>query len=208
MRQVLVRLEEAKEKESTAGLTGERLLAAFKSGQYAHTGQIVAVNRLQSGDLLSQTITIEAMGALERNTAWARRVYKPAVVVRKSFFVMVHGMCSGVFDTSDQATIKAKLETDNSGHHPGLEILGARWVSSVGRLTAQGQKKKYSSLILNVATPEMADRLIQKYLVEGGEMKKVERFDQTATSMQCYNCQEYCHMAKSCRNQIRCAECN
>lgn len=207
-RQILIRLEDGKERESTMGKAGDILLAAFRSGQHAHTGQIVAVNRLQSGDLLLQTTTISAREALEETTTWAKRVYKSAVVIKKTFPVMIHGMRISAFDVDDQAATRAKVEADNKGLHPGLVVRKTRWVSNVAKEVPRGLKPKlYSSLIINVATTTMVNDILDKGLVEGGEMKKVAFFEPSASSIQCFNCQEYGHMSKSCKNKTSCAEC-
>ena len=62
--------------------------------------------------------------------------------------------------------------------------------------------------MLHVATTKMANDLIKKHLIETSEMKRVKRFDQTTTAMQCYNCQKQEHMTKKCSNPTRCAECS
>ncbi len=165
-----------------------RILAAFKNEQkHASSGQIVAVNRLRSGDLLLQTTTQEAREALEKDTRWVSEVYGSAVVVRKFFSVMIHGMRVSEFDIGNQAAIKERIEIENRSLHSGLEVVKARWCQGVGAAVGRG-RKLYSSLVLYVATAEMADGLIRKHLIEASEMKRVERFDQAATAMQCYNC--------------------
>ncbi len=165
------------------------------------------MNRLRSGDLLLQTTTQEAREALEKDTRWVSEVYGSAVVVRKSFPVMIHGMRVSEFDTGNQAAIKERIEIENRSLHPGLEVVKARWCQGVGAAAGRG-RKLYSSLVLHVATAEMADGLIRKHLIEASEMKRVERFDQAATAMQCYNCQGQGHMARECPNPTRCAECS
>ncbi len=49
------------------------------------------------------------------------------------------------------------------------------------------ERKLYFSLILYIATTKITNDLIRKYLIETSEIKRVERFDQTATAMQYYN---------------------
>lgn len=81
---MLVRIENAKQGDSTKEMSGEDLLKRFKSAQHVHTGQIVAADRLLGDDMLLQTTTVEAREALGTDTtlAW---------IVRRSFPVMAHG---------------------------------------------------------------------------------------------------------------------
>ena len=77
-----------------------------------------------------------------------------------------------------------------------------RWLSNAWKT------KTYLSLVLEVSISEMADALIGNGLVDAKEAKIVARFDQAASPIQCYKCQDYGHMASSCRNETLCAECS
>ena len=63
-------------------------------------------------------------------------------------------------------------------------------------------------MVLNLPTLEMADTLILNGLVKAKEIKAVERFDQAASLTRYYRCQEYGYIARTCKNEVRCAECN
>ncbi len=207
-RQILVAIHREEERVAIEKMESGRILAAFKNEQrYTPSGQIVAVNRLRSGDLLLQTTTQEAREALEKDTKWVSEVYGSAVVVRRSFPVMIHGMRISEFDTGNQAAIKERIETENRSLHPGLEVVKARWCHGGNTVVGRG-RKLYSSLVLHVATAEIADSLIRKHLIEASEIKRVERYDQAAAAIQCFNCQGEGHMARSCPNPTRCAECS
>jgi len=60
-----------------------------------------------------------------------------------------------------------RIKEENSLLHPGLKIVGARWSSSAGKPAADGKKKRYSSLIVSVDTPEMVDEMIREGVVDG-----------------------------------------
>ena len=158
--------------------------------------------------MLLQATTVEAREALEQKTPWVTKEYKSAIVIRKSFPVMVHGMKISRFDENDQPTIRERIERGSKDLHPNLKVMKGRWSTSAWRPTVKGEKKRYSSLILDVATPEMADTLIRNGLINNNEAKIVERLDQSASLIQCYRCQEYGHMSTTYRNGIQCAECN
>lgn len=72
---MVVRIENAKERDSTKEMSGEDLLKRFKSAQHVHTGQFVAADRLLGDNVLLQTTTVEAREALEKDTTWAKKEY-------------------------------------------------------------------------------------------------------------------------------------
>lgn len=208
MRQILVRIEDPKERESTRGVESEEIVAGIRSARTGYTGEIVAANRLKSGDILLQVTTAEARETLERETSWLSEKYKSARVLRKSFPVMVHGVKISSVKADDLVATQGRIEEDNQILHPGLEIVGVRWISSALRPAANRTRKRYSSLVVSAATPEMADEMIRKGVVDTSQgMRLVEKYDQSASSIQCYRCQGYGHMATTCGGKICCAEC-
>lgn len=60
---------------------------------------------------------------------------------------------------------------------------------------------------MEVDSPEAANRLIEIGLSEGGEIKRVERFEASCKLTQCFNCQQFGHIAKSCKNTTVCGYC-
>ena len=79
-------------------------------------------------------------------------------------------------------------------------------MSSARKPARGGGKKLYSSLIIDVATEDMASGLVLRGLVEAGEAKKVAHYVHGAA--QCYKCQEWGYMAGYCKNEIKYAEYN
>lgn len=53
----------------------------------------------------------------------------------------------------------------------------------------------------------MANRLITEGLLEDYEMKHCERFSGDCQVTQCFNCQQYGHVLKACRNTAKCGHC-
>jgi hypothetical protein len=206
--QLLIRLLDQKEREATIGSAGEALIAKFQKGKHPKTDQIIAVNRLQSGDLLLQMATTEAKEALEQAVEWVAQAFPSAVLIRKTFGVIAHGIRITAFDTNSQEANRAKIERDNQDLHPGLKVIRTRWLGSAFKPTLDGKKKLFSSLIVYTATAEMADRLIRRQLIESQEIKTTERYDQASEIMQCFKCYGYGHMAFRCPNKTRCGVCN
>ena len=142
---------------------------AFQASSYKHALEIIAVNRIKSRDILLQVTLIEAREVLEREQSWVNTIYYSAVVVRKSFGVVVHGVRVSIFNTKNQQAIKEKIQRENRALHPNLDIVEGRWLTGT-----YIPEKAYSSFIVSVALLIIADDLIRKGLVEVGEMKLVE----------------------------------
>jgi len=65
----------------------------------------------------------------------------------------------------------------------------------------------YSTLTVFLTSPEAANRVIERGLVEGGEVKQTERFVAGCGLVQCFRCCGYGHIAKNCRVEARCGHC-
>lgn len=63
---ITVRIEDKDEREKISGLTEEQLVNAFRDERNAFTHQILAVRRLNGGDLLLQMVSVRAREELER----------------------------------------------------------------------------------------------------------------------------------------------
>ena len=202
-RQLLIRVRK-EEEQRKMGETAEEILRELKDTRIQRQGveQLETARRLRSGDLLVQTTTVDAKEDLEKNTTWLTGRYASARVIRKTYPVIAHGIKVEGFSINAWPEAKKKLERDNQRLYPNLEIAGVRWLSNAYKT------KKYSSLVLDLLTPEMADALILNGIISEKETKSVERFDQAASLTRCYRCQEYGHIARTCKNEVRCAECN
>ena len=60
---------------------------------------------------------------------------------------------------------------------------------------------------MEVATAEIANRLITEGLIEDYEIKDCEHFTRGCTMTQCFNCQKYGHIGRSSRNPAACGNC-
>lgn len=105
-------------------------------------------------------------------------------------------------DTANQTQAIEHLHRCNARLHANLRIVRISWSTK-----AIKEKKAFSSLRLEVETPDMANRLISKRLLEDYEMKQCERFSGEGKMTQCFKCQRYGHVAKSCRNETTCGHC-
>ena len=67
--------------------------------------------------------------------------------------------------------------------------------------------KTTTYLIIDVATPEQANTLIDEGLLFQSELKDCELYHGDCRVTQCYNCQKYGHTARFCSSQKKCGLC-
>jgi hypothetical protein len=69
------------------------------------------------------------------------------------------------------------------------------------------EEKVKSSLIIGVQLEEVANMLFNRGLFLGGDHYLVTRHETTFLVTQCFKCQGFNHIAKSCRRDARCGRC-
>lgn len=88
----MIRAEDAREQERTKIMLAEHILQKLQSSKYAETSQLIAARRLQSGDILLQTITVKVKERLKRNTRWKKQLFKSAKSLKQTFLALMHGV--------------------------------------------------------------------------------------------------------------------
>ena len=207
-RTLTMRLKEEGEKASAAKATPLQLVKAFKVISEPLTEQIVAARRLQSGDVLLNLASLEARESLEKVTKWASQgQYKSATVLRQSFTVAVDGMCLARFNEEEKEPAMKQMERENKVLHPHLEIIDFKLPPVAKRPDTLGRSKRYSTVLVSVATTGMHDDILDKGITEGGSLKTTRPWDRAADIRQCYRCQGYGHITTRCEGKTRCAIC-
>ena len=163
---------------------------------------MTAIRRLPSGDLELHMATVEDRMAAEKDNNWALVIAPSAVTMRRTYAVWVHGVKMTNVDTANQGKAIEGLLLQNKTMHPDLRITRVAWCNS-----AVIAKKEHSSLIIEVPTPEMGNRLLVEGLVEEHDMKTCSMFSKECRVTQCFNCQQYGHVGRVCRNATRCGHC-
>lgn len=103
---------------------------------------------------------------------------------------------------ANQSTAIEYLQAANLRLHPGLKIIKLAW-----SLQAIRENKTYFTLHIEVTTAEMANRLTIEGLMEDYKIKNCKQFTSGCIITQCFNCQKYGHIKKSCQNSAACCHC-
>jgi hypothetical protein len=164
---------------------------------------VVGVKKLPSGDLVLQLKERGGKDTLTRRPALLEQVAPSAHIVPDLYPVLVHGVRISNIKTTDQKAAARHIELQNATLHPGLCVRRASWPRGI-----QNSGKRYSSLTIYLTSPETANRVVEKGLVRGGEVKEAERFLTGLGLVQCFKCCAYGHIAKHCRVSPRCGHCS
>ena len=205
-KRVTIRVDDQEEKKQLLAATLTQVVDTFKSAG-GPAESIIAAHRARGGDIILQTATIEARESLERNEDWARRACSSARTLRQTTPVVIHGVRIAAINEKDQrATIEA-IKGANRTLHPGLEIVKVEWPVCAHRTNGTGEKKKFSSLVVEVTSPEAANRLIEEGLAFEGTILFCDSWVRNSNPHQCFNCYGYGHIGRACKHPIRCGFC-
>jgi hypothetical protein len=86
--------------------------------------------------------------------------------------------------------------------HKNLDILRVAWTKKI-----TNQRKKFFSLIIEIVSSEMTNRLIKEELLNENTHLVCEYFEKECRIKQCFKCQRYDHVSKTCRNSKKCEQC-
>jgi len=166
--------------------------------------QIVAAKQLKSEDISICTANTEDASLLkEYSEIWVKALGSRARVLKPTYGVLVHGVRTDKenIDPSKQAEAIEKIKTENASLHPGMGL------TYVGWLTKNGAKKTATSLAVELATKEQANRAIREGLVVGACQHDCELYERSCKLKQCYKCQRYGHIGTQCNAEETCGNC-
>jgi hypothetical protein len=161
---------------------------------------VLAVQQLKSGDLAVHMDSIEGREEMEKKENWIKAIAPSAVTKQKTWPVMAHGIKVADFPLDAWDKQAKRLIKENEKLHSNLQIRGLRWL-------ARTDGKQFSTLIIETASAEQANRLIREGIVVGYDLKSVERYDTKCRITQCFKCQKYGHISTICMNAEKCGYC-
>ena len=144
----------------------------------------------------------EAKEQILRDERWLLEFGKTAKVVGDTYAVFVHGIKVTNVSTDNQKEAIEKATEENKAIHPDAKIVHIAWPRK-----AIEAKKVYSSMIVEVTTPEAANRMIEIGYIEGAEVRTCELFETGCKLTQCFKCNAFGHVAKVCKAKERCGFC-
>ena len=202
-KRIIVRIPDDTQTKTVGEQSREEIMARIKggAGEEQGTSEVIAVRKLKSGDLAIHVNSPRAKKEMEETTDWAKRIAPAAVVQKRTWPVLVHGVRVADYPRSAGEKNARRIETENNRLHPGLKIKDVRWLGYV-----EGEKE-YASLILRVDSASQANRLIKEGVVMRYDLKNAETYDPKCRVTQCFKCQQYGHISPECMSQQRCGFC-
>lgn len=175
--------------------------------QQSENEQITSINVMSSNQLKSGDLSIRTTGSSEAQTLrtqaedWVHRVGAGATVRSPTYGVLAHGIRTSTMDMDRFEEVRKNILNDNRPFIPRADI------QYIGWLTRKTPTKSASSVIIEFATPEDANKIIDEGLVWQGELFQCGRYERQCRLKQCFNCQKYGHIGTQCKTTTACGYC-
>lgn len=204
-RQFTIKITDEAEKKRVQETEAGALLQTMKEAANTACKDIQGIRKLGSGDILVTAGDNSSKEALQENTEWVTVIATTAKATARWRSVEVTGVCRAGLKMETEEEKKAaikKIISENRTTHAGLKIGRISW-----------QKKKYdedkthASMILDLATEEEANNIIEKGLVIDYDIHTAATYSRSWEIKQCYKCQEYGHIAALCKKREACGHC-
>ena len=134
------------------------------------------------------------------DTKWLETFGTGSRVKRRDFAVLAHRIRVSLVQNQGQAI--ADIYKQNPRLAGAVDILRVAFSRKVIQAGC-----KTGLLIISVAEPEQANRLINAGLIYGYKLHNCEPYDGNCVITQCFRCYNYRHKAGKCRNTQRCGFC-
>lgn len=198
--EITIRISDPEERKSVQSLPNEAIIQKIEQ-ERPDSKEVVAVRKLPSGDLRLFLTNERAKAALLHDRSWTACFGQSCRIAENIYKVLVHSVRVDSIDPR-QAEDVAKLQEENQALHDGLKITRLSWLN---RGHAPG--KTHGSLIVGVATEQMANWIIQRGLVSSFAIHLAEYYSPDSRLTQCFKCQAYGHVAPVCRKAEACGYC-
>ena len=204
-RQFTIKITDEAERKRVQETETGALLQTMKEAANAACKDIQGIRKLGSGDILVTTGDNGSKEALQRSTEWITVVAPTAKPTARMRSIEIIGVRRASFEIGTEEEKKEAMEkivSENRTLHQGLKIGRISW-----------QKKKYNedkthaSLILDLATAEEANRIVEKGLVVDYDVHTAAIYCRSWEIKQCFKCQGYGHIATLCKKRETCGHC-
>ena len=158
--------------------------------------------RLGSGDICIMASDEKEATALRESKKWMERLSSNARAVTKKYGILLHGVRTDALDTKELATAIKSIQNENAG----TLSLDITWLGWFG-MSKEGQTKR--SLIIELASPEEANRAIEEGIVIGSMLHGCCVYNKQCRTGQCFECWQYGHVSILCptRGRPTCGKC-
>lgn len=179
---------ETKSSEELTEMVNRKLLETHTSAKEIRVAKIS-----KGGNVAIQPVHGTEARKLRENTNWIWAAFGEGVeLVTKSYGVVAHGISSHKINPENKEASIQYLVDKNRNAFPDLSI---KWISW---LRAPQEGKSVASLIIEVADPEVANRMIDEGIVTGAHMHSCTLYNPDCCMKLCFRCLQYGHKAVKC----------
>ena len=190
----IIRIQDEDEKKEISKLSSEELVN--KIGRK----EIIGARQMVNGQVKVYYAEAVTKQIMEKQKDWTQNLATTAQVASDYYQVLIHGMPFS-FQPENPDHIK-ELQNANDAHTPGIKIQRAVWLKKT-----KETEKTAGSMIVWFEKAEHADTAITKGIMWKYELKTTEIFRSGFRTTQCFNCQRFGHIAKSCTVGSKCGQC-
>jgi hypothetical protein len=164
---------------------------------------VLIIKRLFNENIKILTWSAITKQRLKQNKTLLKNVVSTTFLSRRIFEIMIHDVKMTLINTQNQQTTIKHIVQQNASMHSNLKITRVIWTKRTKIISS----KKYFSLIMKMYNVATINRLIKEKLLNEYSHRTCEYFDKNCRLKQCFNCQRYDHIEKSCKYERRCAIC-
>ncbi len=163
---------------------------------------VLSMRRLFSEDLKLLASFEEIRTRMKKDLTLMNDIISSTTTMRRTYVVLAHDVRLSSVNTFNQKATIEKIVKQNNTLHKNLDILRVAWTKKI-----INQRKKFFSLIIEIVSSKMTNRLIKKKLLNEHTHLVCEYFEKECRIKQCFKCQRYDHVSKTCRNSKKCEQC-
>lgn len=164
--------------------------------------RFTAANFLPSYDIALFTDTAGVAELLRNHREdWEKVLGSKAEVKLPTYGAIMHGMPANL-DIGNARIFGEKLVSENFSALQGAKVRSLQW------LKKPSKEAKAVSIVVAFEKAQWANAAIASgQLIWENAMRNVEPYSPACKLIQCFNCQEYGHIAPQCRNTVKCGHC-